>query len=128
MAEHLRRGGASADALWYAALEDALAGRLDDAEARLETVSAERGDWRIAANLAAVSLSRRRYEAALSLFSAAAKLCPRGPDASDLFVRIAAIQLIRGNDADARRSLQRALDLDGTNRKARTELKKLGGL
>lgn len=128
MAEHVRRGGGSADALWYAALEDALSGRLDDAEARLETVSAERGDWRIAANLGAVAFARRRYETARSLFSAAAKLCPRGSDAADLFVRIAATELILGDDAAARRSLQYALDLDGNNRKARTELKKLGGL
>lgn len=128
MAEHGRRAGESPDTLAYAGLKAALSGQLDRAEELFQKAAAGGGDWTLAANLAALALARRQYEEALSRFTVAARLCPSGPPASALFARIASVQLALGRETEARRSLQRALELDSDNRSARRELRRLGGL
>lgn len=112
---------------FYAGLDGALSGRHDEAEKSFERAAAESGDWRLAADTAALYESRRNPREALRRYEIAASLCPAGPDAAEIQLRISRLLSAMGRSADARRVLEYALDQDPGNRRVRTELKRLDG-
>lgn len=109
---------------YYLGLDAARAGRLDDAEKAFERVAAAGGDWRSAANSAAVSEALRKPAEALKRYRIALSLKPGKADASELHLRCARLLKSMGKDAEARQMLEYAYSIDPDNRRVRMELKK----
>lgn len=112
---------------FHAALAAAADGDLDGAEALFKNAAADGGDWRAAANIAALYEARRNPREALRRYELAVSLRPPKDAAAELQFRIAMLLKALGKESDARRTLEYALDLDPDNRKVRTELERLSG-
>jgi tetratricopeptide (TPR) repeat protein len=123
-----KEAGVAPWSFFYEGLEKAREGKLDDAEKAFESAAAESGDWRLAANIAALYEAERKAGEALRRYEVAASLCASNADAAEIQLRIARLQKVLGRDTDARRTLEYALSKDPGNRRVRMELKRLNGL
>ncbi|MDR2158815.1 MAG: hypothetical protein LBP23_01970 [Treponema sp.] len=117
------------------AIECIAGGRLDEGEAILRSVSAERTDrqtgdgpaaaWQAGANLGRILESRLAPAEALEWYERAAGRAGRGKEAARLQVRIALCLKNLGRLEDSRRALEYALDLAPGNLDALLELHRL---
>jgi tetratricopeptide (TPR) repeat protein len=107
-------------------------GKVSGGEKILKDALAERkllggAAWLYHANLGRVSEGRRSFQAALDSYRTAAALVTDKADAARLQLRISRCLKALGRDAESRRALENALELDPDNLDARYELRRLDG-
>ncbi len=111
---------------YYEGLSGAIAGKVDEAAAAFRAAPAEDGDWRIAANLGLLEVSRLDRAKALKLFETAVALAKDHEVKARLLVDVAAQLKALGKESDSSRTLEYALSLDPHCREASTTLRGAG--
>jgi tetratricopeptide (TPR) repeat protein len=115
----------SPDFVLHDVFQRILEGRLEEAETLLEERSQNTAPWQIPANLGLIMESRRSLADALDQYERAAALAKNPLSEAKVRLRMARCLRMLGRDQESRDILERVLELDGGNLKARLELQRL---